>query len=391
MTENDIRRVSGEQLLQDTYFLLNYAFQPSPPLPNREEWEATYRQYDESITFVAYQNGMPVATASSAPMTHNIRGCIFPMGGVWGVATHPGARRQGHALRVTRAVLEAVRDAGNAFTCLYAFRESFYERIGYVMWPQAQKVRFPTQALAPVLRMELNGRVELLSIKEGFDIYRDFLRAIQPEVHGMALMTDRAAGNLRRRNALWLAVARDGQGSVTGVMTYSLKPGGRLKVMRFYTSSIEARYLLLNWLARHIDHATEVEIQLPRDEQPEMWLPDLRVKSASLEPPLSRVLDVERMGGVPVGEGAFTARLVDRFCPWNEGVWRFEAVEGRLHVTRAAAADFEMTIQALSSLVYGIRDPQEFRFHGWGEPPQDVQAIMRRMFPVRTPWHHEVY
>lgn len=95
MTENDIRRVSGEQLLQDTYFLLNYAFQPSPPLPNREEWEATYRQYDESITFVAYQNGMPVATASSAPMTHNIRGCIFPMGGVWGVATHPGARRVG--------------------------------------------------------------------------------------------------------------------------------------------------------------------------------------------------------------------------------------------------------------------------------------------------------
>ena len=55
----------------------------------------------------------------------------------------------------------------------------------------------------------------------------------------MALMTDRAAGNLRRRNALWLAVARDGQGSVTGVMTYTAL---RRPVMRFYTSSIEARY-----------------------------------------------------------------------------------------------------------------------------------------------------
>jgi hypothetical protein len=47
---------------------------------------------------------------------------------------------------------------------------------------------------------------------------------------------------------------------------------------------------------------------------------------------MGRVVDVARIGGMETGPGGFTARVSDPLCPWNEGVWRFETVDGKLQV-----------------------------------------------------------
>lgn len=72
-------------------------------------------------------------------MSQQVRGKIFNMGGIWGVATRPEARRQGYCRRVLTELLTAVRDSGAVFTTLYPFRESFYERLGYTTFPCPSK------------------------------------------------------------------------------------------------------------------------------------------------------------------------------------------------------------------------------------------------------------
>jgi len=150
--------------------------------------------------------------------------------------------------------------------------------------------------------------------------------------------------------------------------------------------------LLLQWIARHTDQASQAEIWLAPFEQPETWLSDMQVKTESqIRAPMGRVLDVSRLGGMQVGPGRFSARTTDRLCLWNEGVWGFESADGILQVTRVDEADCDLSIQALTALVYGTHDPDDFAIRGWGNPSPTVQAIMRTMFPPMTPYLHEYF
>ena len=121
----------------------------------------------------------------------------------------------------------------------------------------------------------------------------------------------------------------------------------------------------------------------------------MQVKTESqIRAPMGRVLDVSRLGapdGVQVGSGCFSARIADPLCPWNEGIWRFESSDGALQVTRADEADCDLSIQALTSLVYGTHAPDDFAIRSWGNPSPVVQTIMRTMFPPMTPYLHEYF
>jgi hypothetical protein len=219
---------------------------------------------------------------------------------------------------------------------------------------------------------------------------------MQPEIHGMALFTDvEGQKESAIRNRTWLALAKAG-GKVVGLMVYSLKGDEMmnydLRAIRFYYRTSQGKYLLLAWLARHIDQAGKVELWLPSYEQPNTWLPDIRPK---LEPvfvaPMGRLLDVSAIGGMETGSGSFTARVSDPDCPWNDGIWKFNGDSGTLSVIPARTKQCDLTIQGLSALVYGVSDPGDFPVRGWGDPSPGLQTIMRQMFPQKLPYLHEYY
>jgi len=103
------------------------------------------------------------------------------------------------------------------------------------------------------------------------------------------------------------------------------------------------------------------------------------------------VLDVSKLTGLPVGVGKFSAQVSDALCPWNEGQWEFECVNGALQISAARRADCSLTIQGLSALVYGVNDPDDFTLRGWGNPQPGLQQVMRQMFPPRLPHLHEMF
>jgi hypothetical protein len=104
---------------------------------------------------------------------------------------------------------------------------------------------------------------------------------------------------------------------------------------------------------------------------------------------MSRILNVAAIGGMETGAGNFSAQIVDPLCPWNEGAWHFEARAGKLQVEKASKAECQLTVQGLSALIAGTRDPQDFYLRGWGDPNFEIQTIMRGMFPGMSPFLHE--
>jgi hypothetical protein len=215
---------------------------------------------------------------------------------------------------------------------------------------------------------------------------------MQQRTHGMAIFDFVDQASLQR-SRYWLAQAKV-DGETVGLMQYYLT-GEReteftLRAGRFYYRTSQGKYLLLQWIARHIDQANRAELWLPAFEQPETWLSDIDI-SLDRPPhtPMGRVVDLAQINGMRTGPGRLAVRVHDSLCPWNEETWRLESANGRLQVRSGGVADCELSIQGISALVYGAHDPGDFPVRGWGHPSPEVLATMRAMFPPRLAYLHE--
>ena len=386
------RQIQGEEMLETLYALNSYSLHPSPPYQDKDEWMTVVRERKGVTSYATFEDDKPVSNAASTAMTQNVRGKLYPASGVWGVATRPSARRNGYCRQTIKSLLAVERESRKVFTNLYPFRESFYERLGYVSFPLTKIAKFTPASLAPLLKMETGGEIELQLIGEAFDTYREYLAKMRSQQHGMAFFDvgDRLIAN---RNRMWVALAKF-EDDIEGLMMYRITGEEVTKynfvAYRFYYRTSRARYLMLNWIARHVDQADRVEIWLQVDEYPETWLADMEVKvETAIRPAMSRVLDVERLGGMNIGEGSFTAQIIDPLCLWNEGAWQFESRDGKLEVSKTSKAECQLTVQGLTALINGTHDPQDFPLRGWGDPNPVFQSTMREMFPRMIPFMHE--
>ena len=90
---------------------------------------------------------------------------------------------------------------------IVSFREGFYERLGYVTFPLPMHARFASTALLPLLDQKVPGRVERMLVGDGATAYREYSRALQGQVHGMALF-DQDDRDRMGTNPFWMALAR---------------------------------------------------------------------------------------------------------------------------------------------------------------------------------------
>jgi hypothetical protein len=119
------------------------------------------------------------------------------------------------------ALFAASRAYGQVFSCLYPFRESFYENLGYITFPAPHLVRFAPGALMPLLKQNLGGEVRVKQIRHGFNENQAYLRQRLERVHGMAVYTQPDTAK-DKQNSLWLAKALI-NGQLDRLMLYEIQ------------------------------------------------------------------------------------------------------------------------------------------------------------------------
>ncbi len=388
MTDIVIRQVQGEEMFAIARQFEGYAFHPSPPLPSLAEVKQWSNYFEDGVHVALFEDGKPAAYAVCSPLLQNVRGTLYRCGGLLDVSTHPMARRKGYARQLLCHLFAAMYEAGVPFSTLYAFRESFYTRLGYTTFPQAHIIHFDPSSLVPLLKKDLAGHVELQEATQNFAAHRAFLGQQQRKIHGMALFPHKAY-----HNQYWLATALL-HDEIAGLMLYQVKDasnGLQMQVYKFHYDNSQAKYLLLEWFARHADQIKDVELKLPPYELPETWFPDMNITIGSAHAPMARIIDLQKMAGMQSGPGQFSAYVNDVQCPWNSGSYRFETVDGLLHISQSSKTDCHLSIQALSALVYGTHDPETFALREWGNPTPEIQASMRSMFPSALPYLYETF
>ncbi|MCY3413000.1 MAG: GNAT family N-acetyltransferase [Candidatus Heimdallarchaeota archaeon] len=390
MSKISIRRASTEEELIIYKEMTNYAFAPSPTT----EMDSERKQYFvDNKWFLLYEGETPVSSLDSIPMTENVRGKIYPMQGIAGVSTYPMGRYKGYINQLMLHSINDAREEGKVFSTLYPFKQSYYGKFGYITFPQSRIAMFDTDKLRGVERIQTKGEFERLEIKDTFSRYYAFLKVYQNKKHGFGLFEPTLASKVEKEKKWIVFVNRDNRD--TGMMIYTT--GGHMKDMKvsyFLYLDNDAKYVLLKYLALHIDQFYTISMRLMADERPENWLfdLDLEIKNREWVPScMGRVIDVAGLAGMQVGDGELNINILDELCPWNSGIWRFKGDNGTLRVERAEKEECSLSIQGLSAIVYGGHDINDMAFRGWGELSEKSINTLQRLFPPLVPVLFELF
>jgi hypothetical protein len=99
---------------------------------------------------------------------------------------------------------------------------------------------------------------------------------------------------------------------------------------------------------------------------------------------MARVLDLEALAGMPVGDVGVTVEVADD--PLIQGTYRLEGDGGRLTIVKATNPQATLTAAGLSGLVYGVLDPIDVMARGFGLIDSAAVDSLRTLFPRATPY-----
>ena len=390
MSKIKIKTAVTEEELDIVQDMTTYAFSPSPVA----ERDTSRRQYTNiSKKYILMDDDKPMCTLDAIPMTQNVRGKIFEMQGIAGVATYPEARRKGYVSKIMLHSLKEAISNKQAFSTLYPFRESFYARFGYINFPQDRKMLFSPSNLRQLVDIETKGEVDRVLAKDNVDRAYNFLKSYQLMTHGLSLFIRQIARKWEKSD-FWLCfVVLDAKD--VGMMMYRTEGFEKsMHISGFFYNDSNAKYILMKYLSVHIDQFKEIAMRLFPGERPETWAYDMRLKICSrnwVPSPMGRVLHIERIAGMEVGTGEISIDIKDMQCDWNNRKWLFRSNNGILEISETDKAHISLTIQGLSALIYGVYQLDDFKFQGWGELTTAQMEELENLFPSTTPVLYELF
>jgi predicted acetyltransferase len=389
-----IRQINASERDPLSVRIQAYAFGQSPSDDVYERMRANQKFYREHVTVVAEVDGDAVADASAVPMRQNIRGATFRMAGIAGVATLPQARRRGYASALVTELLGMMRESGYPVSTLYPFRPSFYGRHGFVGLPQPKTATFPVSSVAWLRGARLAGTVRWGRLAEHYDAYRALTERLLAGRHGFAVLPESRMEQYRQADNPWLVTAWVDD-TVAGAVSYRISGFGRdLVAGDMLTASPLGRALLLGFFGSHADQVEKVSVVVSPAELPELWGTDFAAEisaetSFPTSPaPMARVLSVEGLAGMPVGDARVTVEVVED--PFIAGYYQLDGTTGVLDARRVTAATTDATLTAagLSGLIYGVLDPDELPIRGFGQVSGPAAERLRTLFPRALPYLH---
>ncbi len=198
--------------------------------------------------------------------------------------------------------------------------------------------------------------------------------------HGFVIYPSISEEDWKRRNPDRLIVIIKKQEQIEAVARYRTKGFGHgamgavgaILVDELYWRTLDARNILFNFFAKHIDQVKYITMNIPFGTNIQQWIIDQMefIEIKLCFPWCARIIDVEpALASLPAeGEAELTFQLSDNHCDWNNGTYTLKADSGKLLIDKNAAnSDVKLTIEGLSALVYGTLSLDEIEFKGWAK------------------------
>ncbi len=293
--------------------------------------------------------------------------CVFPMGGIAGVACLPASRGRGYAGIVLRHALEKMRDNGEFVSTLFPFSWEFYQRLG---WAWVGR------------RNDYVVKTGILKADKETENVRAAVQADRPAVKACYVAwAGRYRGLVERDDKIWNRILDDSdkeftytflyerEGTVEGYLTFKGWKREETWLREFVALTSRSQRALLGLLRRHEMQVENFGWRSPEDDglwhQIYHW--DLKTQVRPVT--MARIVDVPAvlMAWKPNASfsGKVTLQVHDETASWNNGTWQADFSEGSVEVKAVIASpDITLDIQALTQAFYGTPDTRSLRSGG---------------------------
>lgn len=310
----------------------------------------------------AFKAGRLRSASAMLPLSANLAGREFTLGGVSGVATSPESRRAGLVAECLRHWYANLRERGLGWSAEHPFEPSFYARYGYQTVLNGHSVELPLSELAGAARalavpafdaerVSVADADRLKGIHEAFAKRFSFFLTRQDEAK------DHWPGVFQRP---WESAPRTAflMEDAYAILTTEDDPAesgrSKLELQDFAYSSPAGRGRLLSLLARFEGQCTTARLHLPPGDA--IALDRAAFRTAQAAELQLRIVDLAAaLELLPwPGEALVRLRVRDDDCPWNDGVFEIELAPTGVSVRRSGdEPEAALDIAALTALVVG--------------------------------------
>jgi len=365
-----------DQEVEEFAFVGAYAFNSSRAPEALQEAAAFARAtYPLDWSLAAFVDGRMAAGLRVLPFAMRINGGAVAMGGVTAVACLPEHRRRGHVGALLRRSLADMRERGQVLCGLYTPHYPLYRRYGWEVASTAVRYSFAPKDVQ-VARPPREERCRRVTVDEWpalHALYEEYTRGRNGPLVRVEVWWREAVFRARREPqdaALWEGIGGEGLGYVVyRTRRFEVPdrpfPQSVLRVRELIALDSDAYAGLLSYLLRHDLHERIEWYASPEEPLLSVLTDPWRVRMEAWPALMLRLVDVPRaLEARPCLEQAQGRRLVlavhDRTAPWNEGVWRLEAGDGRLFVQAASEQpDLTLDVRTLAALYNGYLAPAE--------------------------------
>ncbi len=329
----------------------------------------------------------------------SIRGAIVRMGGIGAVGTVPEYRGSGLVRELLNESFRWMHARGIDVSMLRPFKESYYEKFGYVRTAHSIRIDLPNTSFHEYRTAHSTGpAIERVPAAEAKTKYFGALRSASDLVHGRVVSERISSRNFaerfKDRQALFVSRADE----ISAMLMYR-KEGflekGKMTVSDFFWRDRESLLAVFGFFSIHRDQIGTVSMALPFDSNITAMIPRIPgpvTMKFVAAPWMVRIIDVRAvLDGFPI-EGTYhdaervTIEVIDPLCEWNNLVLTLTASEGTVQVEEAEGSpDVTLSISAISAMIYGSFPVSQIESEF---PPAtataDAVALLDRWFPERT-------
>lgn len=362
-----------------------------------EGWTESWQNYmnhpeNEDWDYVATHDGVVVANLAFFANSHNmLRGGPVRFGGVWAVATEREHRRKGLLRSIFNKVFPIMREKGVTLSILepspYQWAQFSYERLGYEVVEQHVRHEFN-----PLGMRQFESREDITArLLDDVEEWKQILELEKSMTqYGSRVFTwpGFLAAGIKSGNFYIF----EREGSPVGCVNLSIDNGAggkELHMMNVYFVSLDIMPSILGIVRQRATDVSKVIWNYSPQVPLQPYFQNVHMLHSEIGGTMMmRVIDFEgychsiRASEAPCEE--LTLELIDKECPWNEGIYQIRAYDGALeveHMRDGGHAEITLTPNDLSRVVGGIEGPSVLQKIGILECHPDAAEKLEAFFP----------
>ncbi|WP_067730367.1 GNAT family N-acetyltransferase [Oceanobacillus damuensis] len=388
---NQIRNLTKADY-EEIFALSQFAFQY---MLSDEELVKKKEEAERHIIWGWMENGKLAAKAHLIPLSVNINGKTFEMGGLSAVSTWPEYRRSGMVKQLLSHGLKHMKENGQLLSYLHPFSVPFYRKFGWEIAFSEKQYTIPMDKLKGT--WSADGYVR--RIESDIELLNGIYRTFAMNYNGMLMRDEKWWEQRVLAKKSMVAVCYDQHNQTEGYLIYSVKHNV-LEVEELIYNSLNGWKLLLEFIANHDSMAKEVKMTVPEDDNLPLLVDEPRFKQETSPYFMARIVDVlaflKEFPFEPAPNTSISIHIEDSFLPENNGLYQIHQTEESSAVsyqdgTAKDNGGVNCTVQQLTVMLLGYKRPMELYKAGLIQGDLYSVEVLEKLIPIKQTYFPDFF